>query len=127
MIRSAQDIYLICGESLFAVCLVFDCRNCDCAAMIRSFSAKVRRMPTFSNCGMIRSPDGAKRNPGAALQASPSFPDCAALHPGYNGHAPALALIILFQISRSPERRWIAVQARAEIGLPKSWLWASRP
>src|ERR1700716_671077 len=27
-----------------------------------------------------RSPDGAKRNPGAA---SPAFPDCASLHPGY--------------------------------------------
>jgi hypothetical protein len=29
------------------------------------------------------SPDGAKRNPGAILQSSLPFRDCAALHPGY--------------------------------------------
>ena len=39
-----------------------------------------RSAPEFCN---IRSPDGAKRNPGPAFEASSSFPGFAALHPGY--------------------------------------------
>ena len=40
-------------------------------------------LPSF----LLRSPDGAKRNPGRAVQAAMSFPDCASLHPGYEtGH-----------------------------------------
>src|SRR5262249_62365093 len=33
--------------------------------------------------GQTCNPDGAQRNPGLALPAAPSLPDCAALHPGY--------------------------------------------
>jgi hypothetical protein len=32
---------------------------------------------------VVCSPDGAQRNPGAALRASKPIPDCASLHPGY--------------------------------------------
>jgi hypothetical protein len=37
-----------------------------------------------------RSPDGAKRNPGQHYQRI-DFPDCAALHPGYEASHPFCA------------------------------------
>src|SRR5580693_7609225 len=36
----------------------------------------------------LRSPGGAKRNPGGAVKSATSFPDFASLHPGYGSSDP---------------------------------------
>jgi hypothetical protein len=51
-------------------------------------AARTRTLGCLNFCGSVRSPDGAQRNPGQALQHSWS-PDFASLHPGYEIEACA--------------------------------------
>jgi hypothetical protein len=79
--RHASDLMRI----FFALCLMCRDANCDTAAMIRCFSARLKKVRTFSNCGTIlqhAQPGWSEAQSGSSLAIFPVTPDYASLHPG---------------------------------------------